>query len=357
MKKSAILILMIFSLSFCGPGSGGRIEEGFGLQRIFAIDSEDSAISDLGIPDIFGFDASSDGHIYILRAYAGEGDFIFRFDPSGSFINSFGPQGEGPGEFQNPHHIALDSEDNVLIIDANGRFLKYDKEGDFKQSVRMPMGDERITRGPKGNLLVRGIQSGSENGNPAYSFSLKLVDPDLNVLKVVDQFHFSPAVKPGRFRATDPLYSWASSQDHIYIGRDSGEYRIDVFDSSGEFVRAITQEYDPVPISDEERERILKPFPGDLKNMMFVPDHHLPFKSFITDSEGRLLVATHEAGEAPGEVMVDLFNPQGEFIGRKSLNVWVWEGHMWALMSSGRFYCLREKDSGYKELVVSRLEW
>ena len=91
--------------------------------------------------------------------------------------------------------------------------------------------------------------------------------------------------------------------------------------------------------------------------MMFVPDQHLPFRSFIADREGRLLVATYEAGEGSGEVMVDVFDAEGERVGRKSLNVWVWEGHMWALIKSDRFYCLREKDNGYKELVVSRLEW
>ena len=89
MKKTAVSIFILLGLCFCGPGSEDFVEKTFGLQELFAIDTEDAAVSDLGIPDIFGFDVGSDGALYILRAYAGEGDFIFRFDPHGGFIDSF----------------------------------------------------------------------------------------------------------------------------------------------------------------------------------------------------------------------------------------------------------------------------
>ena len=55
--------------------------------------------------------------------------------------------------------------------------------------------------------------------------------------------------------------------------------------------------------------------------------------------------------------MCDIFNKEGAFTGRKSLNIWVWEGHLWAKMTADKFYSLQEKDSGYKALYLYRMIW
>ena len=55
--------------------------------------------------------------------------------------------------------------------------------------------------------------------------------------------------------------------------------------------------------------------------------------------------------------MFDIFNKEGVFIGRKSLNIWIWEVHLWARIKAGKFYVLREKESGYKELALYNMIW
>lgn len=74
---------------------------------------------------------------------------------------------------------------------------------------------------------------------------------------------------------------------------------------------------------------------------------------------------THEKGENPEEHMFDIFNPEGVFVLRKSLEVFL-SGNLfepgnpidsWAVMKHDRFYCLREKESGFKELVVYITKW
>jgi hypothetical protein len=71
---------------------------------------------------------------------------------------------------------------------------------------------------------------------------------------------------------------------------------------------------------------------------------------------------TYEDGESPGEFMYDVFNPDGIFIGRMSLGNLVFEqGDRWNIQyvtaKKNRLYCLRKKDSGYRELVVYKMIW
>lgn len=77
----------------------------------------------------------------------------------------------------------------------------------------------------------------------------------------------------------------------------------------------------------------------------------------VAGDDGTLLVLTYEGGNNPGEFMCDTFNDDGVFIGRKSLDTWVWEGNLWAKMIADKFYSLQEKDSGYKALLVYRMNW
>jgi len=376
MKKPVCLLIILSLSTFCSPKQDKieRITEdgvevvinhlepyqigdisSFRLEEILKIDTEEDEIPNLGIPDILGFEVNSVGEIFILRTITGEGDFIFKFDSSGRFVKSFGPQGQGPGEFQNPHHIALDSEDNIVIIDlGRGSLLKYNKDGVFIDDYKMASGDVRVTPGPIDNLLVLEGSLDSENGKTLYSASLKLLNPDLEVLKVIEKFSFE--VSPGKIRATEPLFCWSATGDTIFAANEDRGYEIWVYDSNGKLIRKIQKEYRRIPISENYKEKILKQFP-DMKDVLCFPEFHHPLQSLVAADDGKLLVSTYKEGNSLGEFMYDIFNEDGVFIGRKSLNIWVWEGHLWAKMTANKFYCLTEKDSGFKALYVYNMIW
>jgi len=64
--------------------------------------------------------------------------------------------------------------------------------------------------------------------------------------------------------------------------------------------------------------------------------------------------------DKPEEYIYDIFNPDGIFIGRKSLQMlWagLYLGPMYSLVKNNKLYCYRMKESGYKELVVYRMKW
>ena len=381
MKKFGIFLYIVLFLLLCGPKQDKverKIENGveivinhlepykigsqssLTLEEILTIDTEDDEIANLGIPDIFGFEVNSLGEIFILRTITGEGDFIFKFNKNGEFIKSFGPQGQGPGEFQNPHHIALDSEDNIMIIDlGRGPLLKYNKDGIFINDYEMASGDIRVTPGPKANLLVMGHSYESDKGRPLNTYSLKLLNPDLEVLQVIDEFSFE--WRQDKAKATEPIFCWSVSHDNIYVANENREYEIWVYDFNGKLIRKIQKQYRKIPVSENFKKKILKQFPegmrDQMKDMLYFPVFHPPIQNLVAGDDGLLLVATFEEGNNPEEFMFDIFNEEGVFIGRKSLNIWIWEVHLWAQIKAGKFYVLREKESGYKELAVYNMIW
>ena len=311
---------------------------------------------DLGIADILGFEVDSKGDIFVLSTYKGGGDFIFKFDGEGGFIKSFGPQGEGPGELQNPPHIALDSEDNILIIDWGRPMLnKYNKTGAFIKGSILTEGEKKATPGPGSKMLFLVHSTDPETGKRL--FSLKLMNSDLEEVRQIDQHGYSLMAVPGKFRATEPLLCWSASRDHIYVAKEDRGYEIWVYDADGKLIRKIKKEYTPVPVSESYREKILEKLPPPARDRILFPKFHPAFQSITAGDDGKLLVATFEEGIAPGEFMFDIFNEEGVFTGRKSLRAWIWECHLWAKMIGDKFYCLEEKESGYRALIVYDMKW
>ena len=376
MKKFIYLILILFLFFCCAPKQekvDRIIEDGvevvinhlepyqtgnissFNLEEIFKIDTEKDEIENLGISDIQGFEVNSEEEIFILKTRKGEGDFIFKFNRNGEFVESFGPQGEGPGEFQNPYHIALDNEDNIVIIDS-GRpiLLKYDKDGVFINDYKMTRGEVRVTSGPRANLLVLEGSFDPENGKQI--FSLKLSNPDLEVLQPIDNYSFEWPPRE-KFRPTEPLFCWSASRDNIFVAKEGREYEIWVYDFNGKLIRKIKKEYKQIPVSEDYKKKLLKQFPDNLRNRIYFPEFHPPFQSLVAGDDGTLLVPTFEEGNIPGEFMFDIFNEDGVFIGRKSLNIWIWGGHLWVRIRANKLYCLKEKETGYKALFVYNMKW
>jgi hypothetical protein len=317
------------------------------------IDTENNEIENLGLIDIQGFEVNSMGEIFILRTFKGNADFIFKFDRNGRFIKSFGRQGQGPGELGRPSHITLEGRDNILTSDA-GRmmFVKYDKDGAFIKAYHPTRGIFKVTSGPRENLVI--LENSFDAKNSRQVFLLKLANPDLEGRKLIDQYSYE--MRRDKLRATEPLFCWSASRDNLFVADEDRGYEIWVYDFTGTLIRKIRKEFRKIPFSESDKKKILNPLPEGMRTLAYFPEFRPPFQSLVAVDDGMLFVPTFEKGNNPGEFMVDIFNKEGVFIARKSLDIYVWEGHFWARSKADKFYCLREKDSGYKELIVYNLK-
>ncbi len=133
------------------------------------------------------------GDIFIADGHGGnDNERIMKFSKDGKFIKSWGKKGSGPGEFDTPHSMAMDSRGRLFVADrGNNRIQIFDQDGKFldqwKQFGR-PSGiyiskddtlysvdsqsDEKTNPG-----LKRGIRIGSAKDGSVKYFIPALNDP------------------------------------------------------------------------------------------------------------------------------------------------------------------------------------
>jgi sugar lactone lactonase YvrE len=73
------------------------------------------------------------GDIFIADGHGGNTNArIVKFSKDGKFIKTWGQKGSGPGEFDGPHSLAMDSKGRLFVADrSNNRIQIFDQDGKF----------------------------------------------------------------------------------------------------------------------------------------------------------------------------------------------------------------------------------
>jgi hypothetical protein len=209
-----------------------------------------------------------------------------------------------------------------------------------------------------GNFLVqrpRYDERTSRSGTVPYTISL--CDSNFKELRELDRHQWTPSNE-----RIAPVFMWRVSAGYIYIDNEDRGYEILDYDWEGNLRRKIRKSYQPVEATEEIK--IARLGPGYKQSVIshdsYFPNPLSPLSFFFVDDEGRLFMMTYEAGNIPGEYIYNLFNANGVFIGRKSLNMGTAQYYFqinYAKIKKGLLYYYREKESGYKELMVQKVIW
>ncbi len=118
-------------------------KDGKGLQ-VFKFSPDGKVLMTLGKagvagtgPDTFngpaGVTVAPNGDIFVADGHGGDTNArIVKFSKDGTFVTTWGKKGSGPGEFDTPHSIALDSKERVFVADrVNNRIQIFDRDGKF----------------------------------------------------------------------------------------------------------------------------------------------------------------------------------------------------------------------------------
>jgi DNA-binding beta-propeller fold protein YncE len=71
------------------------------------------------------------GNIYVSDGYGNSR--VVKFDKNGKFLTTWGTKGTGPGQFDLPHNIVVDSRGRVLVADRqNSRIQVFDSGGNYQ---------------------------------------------------------------------------------------------------------------------------------------------------------------------------------------------------------------------------------
>src|SRR5262249_34409985 len=70
------------------------------------------------------------GELYVTDGYGNAR--VHKFSPDGKLLRSWGEPGTGPGQFNLPHGIGIDSQGRVFVADReNSRLQLFSPDGDF----------------------------------------------------------------------------------------------------------------------------------------------------------------------------------------------------------------------------------
>ncbi|MCJ7564198.1 MAG: 6-bladed beta-propeller [Candidatus Aminicenantes bacterium] len=330
----------------------------FRLDEELTINFGSPVIGELGIANATSFEVDSDGSIYFFYTNK-EGNLIFKFDPQGRYVKSFGLKGQGPGEIQYIVLTGIDSRDNLIISDNGTRkILVFTKDGGLVKETRYPMAVGLIYPLENGNYF------GLWNKHPArlpksmYSWAFSLYDPEFKEIELLDtQDVYNFNTQGTRGVISRPFFKIKIGKGNVYIMSEERGYEILKYNWEGRLVQKIRKEFEPVEVSREVIAERTKRYERMGEKVWF-PKYWLPLSDFFLDENGRIFAKTFEKGSNPGEYWYDIFDAGGVFIRRKTLNI-LNSGDVSACakMRRNRLYCFQESEGGFNVFKVFRIVW
>jgi hypothetical protein len=337
------------------------------VREEFRIDLENPKYAEMGLSDVAKADLDSQGRVILFRQFTGEGPLVFVFDEHGKFLRSFGRRGQGPGEIAYPYPVGVISSDEIAIRDQEGRILFFDSDGTLIRSIAIAssipiIGRIGLSLLGNGNYLVQYLRS--EERRDIREIAIGVFDSRFNKIKDLESFGITRSVEK-LSNPFVPVMVFCHSHDAIYMGLIGGEQDISVFDLSGNLKRIIRKRFSPVAIPSSFRDNLLKRMPENhpLRANLKLPADFPAFQFLFSDDEGRLAVATCGKDAASGQNLCDIFSSDGTYIARTPLGYfdilkWMFEGQAGdVVIRSGRLLCVRDKESGYREVIVSSMLW
>jgi len=118
---------------------------------------------------------AANGDIYVADGHGGKSnDRIVRFSKEGKFITAWGKHGTGPGEFDTPHGIALDSAGRVYVADrVNNRVQVFEGNGKFVAEWKQFGRPSDVVIDKNDMIYVADSQSDQER-NPGFKQGIRI---------------------------------------------------------------------------------------------------------------------------------------------------------------------------------------
>jgi hypothetical protein len=125
------------------------------------------------------------GNIFVSDGYINSR--VAKIDKDGNWLTSWGNRGTKPGEFNTPHSIAADAQDNIYVADRfNRRIQVFDDDGHFLRAMTIDVPFDRATRPVIGNPLNPDATSGTFS--PGAPWAICITPPPHQVLYAADAY-------------------------------------------------------------------------------------------------------------------------------------------------------------------------
>ncbi len=207
---------------------------------------------------VLGVTTDSRGRIFVLDGQAKQ---VRVFSPEGTYEQTVGGPGDGPGELANPGFDPVMSAGDTLVVhDRRGRRVNlYAPDGSSAGSYRVPQ-QERLTwryKATRSGVIAEQVVSSprAEAENPMDAIVIRGTDG--TITDTLMRFPSSQRIafsEETRFVVTvyHPEPAWALTDDMELLFGVNDEYRIRIYSSAGVLERIITKPWERRPVTDRD---------------------------------------------------------------------------------------------------------
>jgi sugar lactone lactonase YvrE len=148
------------------------------------------------------------GDIFVADGHGGNSNArIVKFSKEGKFIKAWGKKGTGPGEFDSPHVLAMDSRGRLFVGDrGNNRIQIFDQDGKFLEEWKQ-FGRPSGLFIDRNDILYLSDSQSDEKTNPGFPKGIRI-----------------GSVKDGKVTAFIPDLDPAPSQEGIVADAKGNMY-------------------------------------------------------------------------------------------------------------------------------------
>jgi sugar lactone lactonase YvrE len=130
-------------------------------------------------PDVFNQPSAvlvaPNGDIFVGDGHGGDSNArVLKFSKDGTFIKAWGKKGVGPGEFEAPHALAMDSRGRLFVGDrGNNRIQIFDQDGRFIEEWKQFSRPSGVYI-DKNDILYSTDSSSDEKTNPGWEEGIRI---------------------------------------------------------------------------------------------------------------------------------------------------------------------------------------
>lgn len=369
MKRHILLILsFLLLLGFLvnqKPQWKGKIEKENGVkviinpeeplygENVFAM-KEDLSIGEAEgreeymFSDITEIAVDGEERIYILDS---KKSHIKVFNKMGEYIETIGKQGQGPGEMQRPTSLQVTSQNEIIVSDPGARKLHFfTLDGNFLRAVSQAKMSffSNLKVDNEGNIIASYMIVDKE-----VTYVLKKFNPQL---KEIFPIFSTKVLKYPYINPFFPRCYWDVTTENNLIWGFPDKYELHIINSEGKPIKKIIKKYDPIKITEDEKEEMIKERFGGSEGIapgvkLSWNDHHNAFIYLSIDDEGRIFTRTYKKVSERDVYYYDVFDTEGKYIARVTLGA---RPQAW---KKGKLYTIEEDEEGFQVVKRYKVNW
>lgn len=321
------------------------------MKKVFSLDPQIDSLTMLVSPASIIED--KDQNIYILDWGAGD---VKKYNSAGIFLNAIGRKGQGPGEFEHPAMIFLNS-DTLSVYTHTGKISKFNLDGKFYYKKRInSLYHQYAELSPDGKKSAYYyFRMGVGENKDELRFGLSVLDlVEIKQTSQINyiQFTMSEFVKM-KFDPINSRVPFSVGSNYVYlIDKTDSHYRFTAYDFEGEKRAEIRKSYRKIRFDESEKSEYIenvkkKPHAGEI----VLPTHKDAIQDIYSDKYGRVLVipSVDRNKDTEGKY-IDIFK-DGIFLNRVEYTLGdedaigaLWETNGEVYFSGTRMYFVNSED-------------